>query len=316
MTAENRRDTFDLRAVEALTSLLFFLFSASICLGEPSQSPAPVACLYTRSVSSSGEMLCIRKDNFVSDLCGAIERTATDHDLPPDFFARLIWRESRFRADALSYKGAQGIAQFMPGTAKLRGLRDSYDVLEALQKSAEYLDELRDRFGNLGLAAAAYNAGENGVSNYLGGANLPSETRSYVMAITARSVDDWKSGNSDETTRVLDENKPFVESCVALASGRNWSQPAWQTEGAWAPWGVQIAAHASPDVARRLFFEAVQGLPAPLNQEQPLILRQRDRSFGYRPRYVTRIARQTRAQANDLCTQIRKSNRTCLVFKN
>ncbi len=316
MTAGNRRDTIHLRAVEALASLLLFLFSASLSLAEPPQSPAPVACLYTRPVSSSGEMLCIRKDSFVSDLCGAIERTATDHDLPPDFFARLIWRESRFRPDALSYKGAQGIAQFMPGTAKLRGLQDSYDVLEALQKSAEYLDELRHRFGNLGLAAAAYNAGENGLSNYLGGGNLPSETRSYVMAITARSVDDWKSNDSDVPERAMNKDRPFVESCVALADKRSWSQPSWQTEGTWAPWGVQLAAHANPDVARRLFLEAVQGLPAPLNQEQPLILRQRDRSFGFRPRYVSRIARQTRAEANDVCAQIRKSKRICLVFKN
>jgi hypothetical protein len=316
MTAGNRRDTIDLRAVEALTLLLFFLFSASISRAEPPQVPASAACLYTRSIAASREMLCIRKDSFVSDLCGAIERTAVDHDLPPDFFARLIWRESRFRPDALSYKGAQGIAQFMPGTAKLRGLQDSYDVLEALQKSAEYLDELRDRFGNLGLAAAAYNAGENGLSNYLGGGNLPSETRSYVMAITARSVDDWKSSHSDVPARALDKDRPFVEGCVALADSRNWGQPAWQTEGTWAPWGVQLAAHANPDVARQLFLEAVQRLPPPLNQERPLILRQRDRSFGYRPRYVTRIARQTRAEANDVCAQIRKSNRICLVFKN
>jgi hypothetical protein len=316
MTAGKRHDKIDLRAVEALTFLLVFLFSASLCHADPGQDVPPASCLYSRTVATSGETLCIRKASFVSDLCGVIERTAIDHDLPPDFFARLIWRESRFRPDALSYKGAQGIAQFMPGTAKLRGLQDSYDVLEALQKSAEYLDELRDRFGNLGLAAAAYNAGENGLSNYLGGGTLPSETRSYVMGITARSVDDWKSATSDVPGRALARDRPFVEGCVALAARRSRGQTAWQTEGAWAPWGVQIAAHANPDVARRLFFGAVQGLPAPLNQEQPLILQQRDRSFGYRPRYVTRIARQTRTEANDVCAQIRKSNRTCLVFKN
>ncbi|WP_245206560.1 MULTISPECIES: lytic transglycosylase domain-containing protein [unclassified Rhizobium] len=274
------------------------------------------ACLYTRSMTGSAETLCIRKDSFNRDLCGAIERTATEHDLPPDFFARLIWRESRFRPDALSYKGAQGIAQFMPGTAKLRGLQDSYDVLEALQKSAEYLDELRDRFGNLGLAAAAYNAGENGLSNFLNGGGLPTETRSYVMAITAHSVEEWKSSAPDKAAGPLAEDKPFIESCVALADRRKMAEPAWRPEGNWAPWGVQIAASANPDVARRLFYEAVAQFPAPLDQEQPLILRQRDRSFGFRPRYVTRIARQTREEANDVCKQIRKTNQICLVFKN
>ncbi|WP_283192969.1 lytic transglycosylase domain-containing protein [Rhizobium sp. AN80A] len=280
------------------------------------EAAPPAACLYTRSITGSAETLCIRKDSFNRDLCGAIERTATEHDLPPDFFARLIWRESRFRPDALSYKGAQGIAQFMPGTAKLRGLQDSYDVLEALQKSAEYLDELRDRFGNLGLAAAAYNAGENGLSNFLNGGGLPTETRSYVMAITAHSVEEWKSSVPEKAAGPLAEDQPFIEGCVALADRRKMAEPAWRSEGNWAPWGVQIAASANPDVARRLFFEAVARFPAPLDQEQPLILRQRDRSFGFRPRYVTRIARQTRAEANDVCKQIRQKNPICLVFKN
>ena len=296
----------------ALCSTLTGIASAA----EIIEAAPPAACLYTRSITGSAETLCIRKDSFNRDLCGAIERTATEHDLPPDFFARLIWRESRFRPDALSYKGAQGIAQFMPGTAKLRGLQDSYDVLEALQKSAEYLDELRDRFGNLGLAAAAYNAGENGLSNFLNGGGLPTETRSYVMAITAHSVEEWKSSVPEKAAGPLAEDQPFIEGCVALADRRKMAEPAWRSEGNWAPWGVQIAASANPDVARRLFFEAVARFPAPLDQEQPLILRQRDRSFGFRPRYVTRIARQTRAEANDVCKQIRQKNPICLVFKN
>jgi len=283
---------------------------------EEVQGPAPAGCLYTRSAQGAGETLCIRKDSFNRDLCSAIERSAADFQLPPDFFARLIWRESRFRADALSYKGAEGIAQFMPGTAKLRGLRNSYDVLEALHKSAEYLGELRDRFGNLGFAAAAYNAGENGLSNYLSGGSLPSETRAYVIGITSYSVDDWKSSAPEIAAPALDKTKTFLDSCVALAERRKLREPAWQAEGTWMPWGVQIAAHANPDAARRLFFAAVGRLPAPLNAEQPLVMRQRDRSFGFRPRYVTRIARQTRDEANQLCAQIRKSNGTCLVFRN
>ncbi len=295
---------------------LCMTFIGSASAAEPTEAQPEAACLYTRSMTGSAETLCIRKDSFNRDLCGAIERTASEHDLPPDFFARLIWRESRFRPDALSYKGAQGIAQFMPGTAKLRGLQDSYDVLEALQKSAEYLDELRDRFGNLGLAAAAYNAGENGLSNFLNGGGLPTETRSYVMAITAHSVEEWKSSAPDKAAGPLAEDQPFIESCVALADRRKMAEPVWRPEGNWAPWGVQIAASANPDVARRLFFEAVARFPAPLDQEQPLILRQRDRSFGFRPRYVTRIARQTRGEANDVCKQIRKTNQICLVFKN
>jgi hypothetical protein len=322
MIAAKQRNNISLLASSTLPLLVCASLFAATCAAEevaitgPAATPTPAACLYTRAISGSAETLCIRKDSFSRDLCSAIERTAGDHDLPPDFFARLIWRESRFRPDALSYKGAQGIAQFMPGTAKLRGLQDSYDVLEALQKSAEYLDELRDRFGNLGLAAAAYNAGENGLANFLNGGRLPMETRSYVMAITAHSVEEWKSDAPEQAAGPLAKDQPFVESCVALADRRRMVEPPWHTEGNWAPWGVQMVANGSPDVARRLFFEAVAQLPAPLDEEQPLIMRQRDRSFGFRPRYVTRIARQTRAEANDVCKQIRKANQTCLVFKN
>jgi len=84
-------------------------------------------------------------------------------------------------------KGAEGIAQFIPSTARLRGLSNSFDALEALQKSAEYLDDLRDRFGNLGLAAAAYNAGESGMRTFLKTGSLPQETRNYA---TARPAED------------------------------------------------------------------------------------------------------------------------------
>eukprot|EP01035_Chromulina_nebulosa_P056508 gene56508-77441_t len=85
-------------------------------------------------------------------------------DLPLEFFARVIWQESRFQADAVgpvtrSGHRAQGIAQFMPGTANERRLLDPFDPVQALPKSAEFLSELRGKFGNLGLAAAAYNAG-------------------------------------------------------------------------------------------------------------------------------------------------------------
>ena len=66
-----------------------------------------------------------------------------------EFFARVIWQESRFRADAVgpltrSGRRAQGIAQFMPGTAAERRLLDPFDPVQALPKSAEFLKELRD----------------------------------------------------------------------------------------------------------------------------------------------------------------------------
>src|SRR6202012_2512633 len=87
---------------------------------------------------------------------------------------------------------AQGIAQFMPGTANERRLLNPRTPVQALPKSAEFLAELRSQFGNLGLAAAAYNAGPRRVQDWLAGTGpMPSETRHYVYVITGSSIDDW-----------------------------------------------------------------------------------------------------------------------------
>ena len=101
------------------------------------------------------------------DICRALEQSAAENALPVEFFARVIWQESRFDARAVSPKGAAGIAQFMPRTASWHGLADPFDPIEALRHSAAYLRELLDQFGNLGLAAAAYNAGPGRVRAWL-----------------------------------------------------------------------------------------------------------------------------------------------------
>ena len=97
--------------------------------------------------------------SVAGEICRTLEQTAAENGLPVDFFVRVIWQESRFNARAVSAKGAQGIAQFMPRTADWRDLNNPFDVIAALKASASYLRDLRIRFGNLGLAAAAYNAG-------------------------------------------------------------------------------------------------------------------------------------------------------------
>src|SRR5215468_1630180 len=128
-------------------------------------------------------------------ICMALQAAAAANDLPIEFFTRLIWQESRFDPRAVSHKGAQGVAQFMPKTALWRGLADPFDPIQALPQSAAFLRELRAQFGNLGLAAAAYNAGPGRVQAWLSGrASLPGETRAYVMTITGRSADAWRTG--------------------------------------------------------------------------------------------------------------------------
>jgi hypothetical protein len=126
------------------------------------------------------------------EICRMIERAANEEALPPEFFARLIWQESRFDPRAVSPVGAQGIAQFMPRTANGRGLANPFDALPALFESAEYLAELRRQFGNLGLAAAAYNAGPKRVQDWLAKRGpMSTETRNYVRFITGHALETW-----------------------------------------------------------------------------------------------------------------------------
>lgn len=132
----------------------------------------------------------------VDKVCALIESSARTNSLPVDFLARLIWQESRFKPDVIGVDTragrAQGIAQFMPATAAEHNLIEPFNPVEALPKSAEFLAQLRAQFGNLGLAAAAYNAGPKRVQDYLAGTRtLPVETRNYVMIITGKPVQAW-----------------------------------------------------------------------------------------------------------------------------
>jgi transglycosylase-like protein with SLT domain len=127
-------------------------------------------------------------------LCDTLASSAQTSGLPISFFSNLIWQESRFMFRAVSRAGALGIAQFMPRTAAAVGLTNPFDPLKALPASARLLGTLFQRFGNLGLTAAAYNAGETRVSNWLSNkSGLPQETRNYVLAITGLPVEHWKA---------------------------------------------------------------------------------------------------------------------------
>ncbi|NWG25809.1 MAG: lytic transglycosylase domain-containing protein [Pseudorhodoplanes sp.] len=125
-------------------------------------------------------------------VCDTLADAAAQSELPVAFFARLIWQESGFRQRVVSRAGAQGVAQFMPKTAQYVGLEDPFDPLEALPASARFLQSLHRYFGNLGLAAAAYNAGPRRIQNWLARrAPLPQETRQYVRKITGQEPEKW-----------------------------------------------------------------------------------------------------------------------------
>jgi hypothetical protein len=164
--------------------------------------------------------------NWPDPVCDALVASAQANGLPVAFFSNLIWQESRFHPNAVSRAGALGIAQFMPQTAAAVGLENPLDPAQALPASARLLANLNREFGNLGLAAAAYNAGGKRVSDWLAkGTMLPKETRNYVLTITGRAVEQWSPSSPQNNTFTLARKMPCrdVESFATAATNEGAS---------------------------------------------------------------------------------------------
>jgi Transglycosylase SLT domain len=266
--------------------------------------------------NAGSSRLPVRADHYAEDICRIIAREARRRLLPPDFFARLIWRESLFGRAAVSPKGAQGIAQFMPGTARERGLADPFLPHEALQASAHLLSDLRDRLGNLGLAAAAYNAGLGAVAAWLAGsAKLPFETEEYVAFVTGRPAADWKVSTADYPIPAIGADGEFSSSCRRLASRKLNPEPA-VTRGTWKPWGIVVAGNRSETIALRSFNEVQSQFPTLLAHQNPFVIKKLNPAMGrLRIAYVM-IGADNRADAEKFCAKLRALGGACVVERN
>jgi hypothetical protein len=152
-------------------------------------------------------------------VCRTVASVARANDLPVPFFANLIWQESSFDPRTVSPAGAQGIAQFMPGTAKQYGLANPFDPIHALHAAGRFLNRLVAQFGNLGLAAAAYNAGPGRVSEFMTKRRrLPDETKNYVVRITGRPAEKWTSRAFVQApeAKLMPAKAPCVEVAAAV----------------------------------------------------------------------------------------------------
>ena len=250
----------------------------------------------------------------VGRICAIIEREADRHGLPRDFFARLIFKESRFDPGAVSPAGAEGIAQFMPGTAAMRDLDDSFDIDKALPASAKYLGELKTDFGNLGLAAAAYNAGESRVSRWLSsGGFLPLETENYVLDIMGEPADVFSDAKYAGIVQPLHPTLKFGEACRKLPV--TMSEVVAMSTVQIKPWGVQVAGNMRRAIAIRQWQRVKARFPALLAEHEPAVSRVRPAS-GPRRIYAVRIGAESRKEANDICNKLRKVGGACVVLKN
>jgi hypothetical protein len=247
-------------------------------------------------------------------VCDLIRIEADRNGLPRDFFARLIWKESRFDADAVSPAGAEGIAQFMPGTARIRGLDDSFDIAKAIPASAAYLSEMKTGFGNLGLAAAAYNSGENRVSRWLAsGGFLPLETENYVLDIMGEPIDSFADRAHAGTIRPLDPRTSFDMACRRLPV-LDADVVAMSTVTV-KPWGIQVAGNFRRSAAIRQWQRVSGRLAKVIQDREPVVSRVRS-GQGRRGIYAVRIGADSRSEADAICAQLRRVGGSCVVLRN
>ena len=251
-------------------------------------------------------------------LCRALARAAADNGLPVAFLTRLIWLESRFNPNAVSPKGAQGIAQFMPRTASERGLTDPFEPLMALREAASYLRELRTTFsGNLGLASAAYNAGPGRVAAWVAGRRrLPEETRTYVRLVTGHTADAWASHQPPQwQVSDVPQGIGCIEAAkILMASPR--PRPAVASSLAWDPWGVQLTANWSEGQVLAAYERLRRRFDTVLGDRLPLVLRASLRGKRAATKYIVRVSEKTRVPADALCARLRAAGGACMVLRN
>jgi soluble lytic murein transglycosylase len=139
--------------------------------------PSPLVAVYDLSYKPD------RRPLFGTTYDALIEREAKEHDIDASFVSALIRAESNYEPRALSRKGARGLMQLMPATARRLSVRRPFDPTANVRGGVRYLRELLDRFGHRpDLILAAYNAGEGAVDAY-GGVPPYRETVAYVSRI-------------------------------------------------------------------------------------------------------------------------------------
>ena len=255
---------------------------------------------------------CIRHATYTADVCRVIEAAARDNALDTNFFARLLWKESLFDAAAVSPAGAQGIAQFMPDTARLRGLADAFNPAEALYASARYLSELTRAYGNIGLAAA-YNGGEARIARFIAAKDrLPPETRAYVNAITGYSAEIWRDAPPDAVDLSLDKAAAFQAACIAYAAQRGGR--GFRSTPPVLPWGVVLASNRAHDGLERQVARLQNRHAAIFGASRSVTPTPADRAC--RALQFAQIGRATRAEAEALCARLRSDGGDCMVLRN
>ncbi len=187
--------------------------SKSNAAGAPSVVPASKPIVFPTSLTSfDSEMATTGNAKYDQLIAVSAARNGVD----PDLMVAVMRQESGFNSRALSYKGASGLMQLMPGTARRFGVSNIFDAAQNIEGGARYLRFLLDSFnGDVKLVLAGYNAGENAVVN--SGYKIPryKETQNYVRSISARY-----DATRNRVANTKRSSAPVAPSVETFAKGR------------------------------------------------------------------------------------------------
>jgi soluble lytic murein transglycosylase-like protein len=173
------RICFRLPAVAAVAGLAAWA-------GGPAAQPVSDVASVVRTDPHTGKLVRTIVVHHPAALVAAVDQVAAQQALPPELVRSVVKSESNYNPNAVSPKGARGLMQLVPATARRFGVDDQSNPVQNLQGGARYLKYLLDLYqGNQTLALAAYNAGEQSVARYGGVPPYP-ETQKYVAAVKQR----------------------------------------------------------------------------------------------------------------------------------
>ena len=302
------RSNMRLQTIIALCFPAFF----ALALACPPLATASAGPRYP-AASPGVAVVTATDDETLESLCLMIESAAKANDLPLAFFSRVIWQEGHFQINTVGPQREPMITGAWP-------VLDPFDPVQALPKAAEFLSGLRERFGNLGLAAAAYHIGPERLQAWLAGTGaMPEETRDYVIAVTGASVDAWVRAGRGGTLRAA----AAPASCQDLIAMLKASPNRFVTEleqrtrlAAARPWGVQLAAGFDREQALVSYGREMRRLRPVIGNQDMTLLAGIFRSRGTSPFYQARIGTDTRPVAEALCNRIRLVGGACFVLRN
>jgi hypothetical protein len=189
--------------------------------------------------------------------------------------------------------------------------------LSAVKASAAFLADLRDQFGNLGLAAAAYNAGEQRVINWQAEkGSMPEETRNYVAFVTGKDVEDWKEKSADFPVPSIGKKESFAANCVALALRKGELAGTHMASAPRMPWGALLAAGFNESRSVAMFKRLKLRFPKIIANRDPLILRKKNLSRGRRAMTFVMLGEKTAGAAQTMCGKLEAAGAPCIVRKN